>query len=68
MTSTPNRQLSRVCGNALKGIAFVVLLLFGALSGDDALANGTLSLSAIVGFAGAALLFSVGDKLNPTFC
>ena len=56
----------RISGNTLKAIAFLLLLSGGVLFGSDAFENGTLPIIAILGLAAAALLFWVGEKLNPT--
>jgi hypothetical protein len=55
----------RVSGNTLKAIALFLLLSCGGLFGLDALENGTLPFIAILGFAATALLFWIGEKLNP---
>jgi hypothetical protein len=58
-------KVRRVSGNTLKAIALFLLLSCGAVFGTDALENGALPLVAILGFAAAALLFWIGEKLNP---
>jgi hypothetical protein len=60
-------RIYRVVGNTFKAIAFLILIACGLLFGSDALDNGKLPLVAIAGLAVAALLFWIGDKLNPTF-
>jgi hypothetical protein len=52
-------------GKALKAISVVLLLVFGALFGSDALDTGRLPLIAIAVFLLIALLFWIGDRLYP---
>jgi hypothetical protein len=60
-------KVCRYIGNTFKAIAFVLLLSYGLWFGSDALENGTVPVAALIGFAVPALLFWIGDKLNPSF-